>query len=118
MPNLIPDSLEVSNGIYWGGNFVSLKLLLEENKLKSNDIRFFLGYSGWGNNQLEDEIKTQSWFVSDNNFINILDADNESLWKNKLLEKGGEYKIWANAPSDIQLCLILFVTSVLKTFFL
>ena len=103
VPELIPNSLEVSNGIFWGGNFDSLKELLNKSGLKKNDIRFFLGYSGWGSHQLETELRENSWFVSENDFGNIFTVDNESLWKNKLLQKGGEYKIWANAPSDIHL---------------
>ena len=102
-PELIPDSIEVDNGIYWGGNFDSLKELLNTQKLKNNDIRFFLGYSGWDSNQLEDELKTDSWFISNNDYSNIFAMDNTTIWKNKLLEKGGKYKIWANAPNDIQL---------------
>jgi len=81
----------------------SLKELLSENKVESTDIRFFLGYSGWGTNQLEEELYNNSWFVSENDFENIFSVDNETLWKNKLMQKGGEYKIWANAPSDIHL---------------
>ncbi len=103
IPNLIPESIQVSNEIFWGGDFDSLKNLLLEDKIQSTDIRFFLGYSGWSNDQLEDELQNSSWFVSENDFENILSADNKSLWKNKLLQKGGEYKIWANAPSDIHL---------------
>ncbi len=102
-PNLIPDSIEVDNGIYWGGNFESLKELLNNQQLKSSDIRFFLGYSGWDANQLEGELETDSWFISANDFPNILTTDDTTIWKNKLLQKGGQYKIWANAPSDIQL---------------
>jgi putative transcriptional regulator len=103
VPELIPDSIQVSDNIFWGGNFNSLKNLLSEAKIKSTEIRFFLGYSGWGSNQLEDELLNNSWFVSDNDFENIFSVDDESLWKNKLMQKGGEYKIWANAPSDIHL---------------
>ncbi|MEN8856980.1 MAG: YqgE/AlgH family protein [Flavobacteriaceae bacterium] len=102
-PNLIPDSIQVSKDIYWGGNFESLKMLLQENQIKSTEIRFFLGYSGWDKTQLEEELSNNSWFVSENDFKNILSADNKTLWKNKLMQKGGEYKIWANAPSDINL---------------
>jgi len=102
-PHLIPDSIEVDKGIYWGCNFNALKELLENKTLKNSDIRFFLGYSGWETNQLDEELQSDSWFVSDNDFENILSVDNSSIWKNKLLQKGGKYKIWANAPSDIQL---------------
>ncbi|CAM1352938.1 YqgE/AlgH family protein [Tenacibaculum insulae] len=103
VPQLIPNSVEVANGIYWGGNFDLLKELLIKNKLKATDIRFFLGYSGWGSNQLENELNTDSWFISENDYKNILTTNNESLWKEKLLQRGGKYKIWANAPSDIQM---------------
>ncbi|MFT5762470.1 MAG: putative transcriptional regulator [Polaribacter sp.] len=103
VPELIPESIEVSNGVFWGGDFDALKEALNDQDLKINDIRFFLGYSGWESNQLEDELNTDSWFVSENNFLNIFAVDNATIWKNKLLEKGGKYKIWANAPSDIQL---------------
>ena len=103
VPQLIPNSVEVANGIYWGGNFDLLKELLIQNKLKATDIRFFLGYSGWGSNQLENELNTDSWFISENDYKNILTTNNESLWKEKLLQRGGKYKIWANAPSDIQM---------------
>jgi len=102
-PHLIPDSIEVDNGIYWGGNFDSLKDLLDNQELKGSEIRFFLGYSGWDFDQLEDELKLDSWFISENDFPNIFATDNANIWRNKLLQKGGKYKIWANAPGDIQL---------------
>ncbi|WP_299125757.1 YqgE/AlgH family protein [uncultured Tenacibaculum sp.] len=103
VPHLIPNSIEVANGIFWGGNFELLKELLNNNLLEPTDIRFFLGYSGWGVNQLEDELFSNSWFVSENDYRNILSTDNETFWKDQLLQKGGKYKIWANAPSDVQM---------------
>ena len=103
VPHLIPESIEVGNGIYWGGNFNSLKESLHNKELKQDEIRFFLGYSGWDTNQLEDELKTDSWFISENDFPNVFSVDTNSIWKNKLLQRGGKYTIWANAPENIQL---------------
>ncbi len=103
VPHLIPNSIKVDKDIFWGGDFNSLKELLENQKLKPSEIRFFLGYSGWEEQQLENEITNNSWFVSENDFSNILSPNNTSLWKNKLLQKGGKYKIWANAPSNYYL---------------
>ena len=103
VPNLIPESLEVNNGIFWGGNFDSLKMLLETKTINENDIRFFLGYSGWGKRQLQNELKTNSWFISENDFNNLFSVHNDSLWRKKILQKGGDYKLWANAPSDFNL---------------
>lgn len=103
IPDMIPESIEVAKNIYWGGNFQALKNLLDDKIIQPEQIRFFLGYSGWGEQQLEDEIEINSWFVSKNDFPNILAIDDSLIWKNKLLQKGGEYQIWANAPSDINL---------------
>ena len=103
IPELIPDSIEVADGIFWGGNFESLKDLLNNEVLDASDIRFFLGYSGWGKQQLDKEMNQNSWFIGENDFENIFSTDNETLWKNKLLQKGGDYKLWANAPSDFNL---------------
>ena len=103
IPELIPNSIKVSENMYWGGNFESLKILLQEKEIKSTQIRFFFGYTGWSKIQLEEEISDNSWFVSENDFENILSADNKSLWKNKLMQKGEAYKIWANAPDNINL---------------
>ncbi|MCL7764459.1 YqgE/AlgH family protein [Polaribacter sp. Z014] len=103
VPQLLPDSIEVANGIFWGGSFECLKNLLNNDALNTSDIRFFLGYSGWEKEQLDQEMNQNSWFISDNDFENIFSMDDESLWKNKLLQKGGNYKLWANAPSDFNL---------------
>ena len=93
----------MANGIFWGGNFEALKDLLNNEALKTSEIRFFLGYSGWKKDQLEQEMSQNSWFVEENDFENIFSMENEDLWKNKLLQKGGDYKLWANAPSDYNL---------------
>ncbi|MEZ0129373.1 YqgE/AlgH family protein, partial [Flavobacterium sp. LBUM151] len=52
IPELIPNSVEISNGIYWGGDFESTKDLINEGSINKNNIRFFLGYTGWDENQL------------------------------------------------------------------
>jgi putative transcriptional regulator len=103
IPEHIPDSIEVGNGIYWGGNFDSLIGLLNNKKIESSSIRFFLGYSGWAPNQLSEELTSNSWFCIENSYPNIFKTENNSFWKNHLLEIGGKYKLWANAPSDPKL---------------
>ncbi|MDB2385450.1 YqgE/AlgH family protein [Polaribacter sp.] len=103
IPELLSGSIEVANGIFWGGNFDALKKLLINKQVTTDDIRFFLGYSGWGKYQLQEEMNQKSWFVTGNDFDNILSIDEENLWKNKLIQKGGNYKLWANAPSDFNL---------------
>tara|TARA_R110000868_G_scaffold277479_7_gene537265 strand:- start:650 stop:1210 length:561 start_codon:yes stop_codon:yes gene_type:complete len=101
IPKLIPNSIEISLGIYWGGDFNKVAELIKDNTIKENDIKFFLGYSGWEPNQLEHELKANSWVVTENIYKkNIIEKDYETFWKEKMLEFGGEYSIWSNAPEN------------------
>lgn len=101
IPDLIPNSVEISNGIYWGGDFDTVTQLLQFGKINGSEIRFFLGYSGWDIGQLEKELDINSWIVVRNTYKNaIFLKDNETFWKEKMVEFGGEYVIWANAPEN------------------
>lgn len=99
-PDLIPNSIQIDKNMYWGGDFETLNELLNNNVLKATDIRFFLGYSGWSVDQLKEELNESSWVVTENNYPNLLQLNSATLWKNQLMEFGGEYQIWANAPKN------------------
>lgn len=101
IPNLISDSIEISNGIFWGGDFKSVIELINAGKLNEKDIRFFLGYSGWDADQLMNELISNSWIVSENIYKNsIIEKIDTTFWKEKMLELGGDYSIWSNAPEN------------------
>lgn len=101
VPELIPDSIEISKGIYWGGDFDAILDLLRDDKLNKNQIRFFLGYSGWDRGQLIEELELNSWVVVRNTHDgNIIGKMNMDFWKEKMVELGGDYLIWSNAPEN------------------
>jgi len=99
-PELIPDSIKIDNNIYWGGDFDTLTRLLNEGSIQPGEIRFFLGYTGWAINQLDEELKETTWTVVNNNYNDLLDVNSDDFWKNELMKFGGEYQIWANAPQN------------------
>ena len=101
VPELIPNSIEISLGIYWGGDFSKIINLINDKTITDKDIRFFLGYSGWDENQLESELLSNSWVVVENIYKNdIISKEDVSFWKEKMLELGGKYSIWSNAPEN------------------
>lgn len=101
IPELIPDSIEISNGIFWGGDFELTRNLINNKKISKNNIRFFLGYTGWDASQLEDEMQSNSWIVAKNSYENkIIGKSTTNFWKEKISELGGEYLIWSNAPEN------------------
>ena len=100
-PELIPNSIEISDGLYWGGDFQKVTELIKKDQLKGEDIRFFLGYSGWETNQLTSELRSNTWILSENmHRKRIIEKVNTSFWKEKMLELGGDYSIWSNAPEN------------------
>lgn len=101
VPDKINNSIEISNGIFWGGDFDSLKTLLNENQISKTEIRFFLGYSGWSKEQLESEIKENSWLIIENTEKEkLLSKPTSDFWKEKIKAQGGEYILFSNAPEN------------------
>jgi len=101
IPELIPDSIEISLGIFWGGDFDKVLELISNKKINHKDIRFFLGYSGWDKNQLQNELSSNSWVILQNKYKqSIIEKSYESFWKEKMVELGGNYSIWSNAPEN------------------
>lgn len=71
---------------------------VRDQKILPHNIKFFLGYSGWGIGQLEEELKEKSWIVS-SNYRNIFKGS-QYMWKDVLEKMGGKYKIIANSPES------------------
>ena len=97
--NKLEGSVEVTDGIYMGGDFDTLKELLKLGKVKPTQIRFFAGYSGWTTGQLKSEVKNHSWIITPGNKDQVM-KDNNNLWKNILKDKGGKYAMVADFPED------------------
>lgn len=92
---------EIVNGIYWGGDFDKLLSLINTRQINAEDFRFFLGYSGWSEGQLEEELRAKSWIVyKQPTSEKIFDLDPHLLWQEALKELGGKFKMFSNYPQD------------------
>jgi putative transcriptional regulator len=97
---IVPGTIQISNKLYWGGDFNTVLEMIRAHKLNDDNIRFFLGYSGWGKGQLEKEIIKNSWLVSNVNEKHIMKNKQESFWNKVLKNMGEKYEIWSNFPED------------------
>lgn len=93
--------MEIGKGIYWGGNFESLKLLMNNHDLEESEVRFFIGYSGWDAGQLDKELEQNSWLVTNNyNPEFIFSGGDADLWKSIVKGLGPKYAHMVNFPEN------------------
>jgi putative transcriptional regulator len=97
---IIPGSVHVFEDLYWGGNFETVKDMLETGLISDQNIRFFVGYSGWAPKQLDREISENSWVIAQIPTIKVMENRSTGSWKEALVQLGKKYKLWANFPDD------------------
>ena len=97
-----PDAITVKPGLFMGGDFDWVRTLLDAGVQLEGKLRFFIGYAGWTPGQLEDEIKSRSWFVTNADIDTIMstESEDEALWKSLVTEMGEGFDHVANAPVD------------------
>lgn len=98
-PDLIQNSEPISHGLYWSGEYEDVRNALNNSLIGQNEIRFYLGYSGWGENQLQSEIENNAW-IAVKDEVDIFQEWNNNLWKLQMKKLGGEHLIWLNTPAD------------------
>lgn len=97
----ISDSIKIKEDLYWGGDMMALFKLIKSKKLLLKDVKFFIGYSGWEHDQLENEIKNNFWVVSNIETKLILAKRVKDFWAKVVEKTGKEYQFWLNIPEDI-----------------
>jgi putative transcriptional regulator len=100
MGDLIPGSEHVMDDLYWGGDFEVIKDLIKEGLIKSDEIRFFLGYSSWHEGQLERELSEDSWMVTNLDRDSIMKVNKNELWEQVLKKEDRQYQMWTKYPNN------------------
>lgn len=99
----IDNSIEVADNITWGGDYEQLLQWIKADQ-PENDILFFIGYSGWSEGQLQEEVDKNSWIVFPKASEQLVfNTRTNNLWKVVLKQMGGRYSVYANYPSDPRL---------------
>lgn len=94
------ESIHLGNEIYMGGDFEQLYTFMTNEHIEKQQIRFFLGYSGWSFRQIEDEIASNAWVVSEiESNTEIMNLD-DNCWKTFMSKLGPKYQTMTNFPID------------------
>ncbi|MEO7312427.1 MAG: YqgE/AlgH family protein [Chitinophagaceae bacterium] len=103
LPGQIADGQEITDGIFWGGDFEQVLALIRDRTLNLDQVRFFLGYSGWSNGQLDGELEEKSWLTTNGNRQLVFHPQPEIAWKDAVRLLGPTYEEIINYPIDPQL---------------
>ncbi|MDZ4681231.1 MAG: YqgE/AlgH family protein [Saprospiraceae bacterium] len=98
---LLEGSLRIMDGVYWGGDFEKLKFLIHTQLILPENIRFFVGYSGWSEGQLTDEMSYGSWLVADMDANYLFKTLPDKLWRQAMSHKGDTFAIIAGMPEQL-----------------
>ena len=99
--DILDESVKIADGVWWGGDFEKLKVLISQELIKPADIRFFVGYTGWSSGQLKDEVKTGDWVPGEMNANYIFKFKPTRLWKHIMYNKGNTYEVLSDMPEHI-----------------
>jgi len=94
--DLVENSVEIANGIFWGGEFDKIKFLMKNEVITADDIRFFIGYSGWSPGQLEEELAYKSWILANMDKNYLFSGKSTDLWSQVMNNKGGHFQVIAD----------------------
>jgi putative transcriptional regulator len=96
----IDGAMHVRGNVFWGGNFEQVINGLRIGTYKPQQIRCFIGYAGWDENQIDEEIESKAWFLADAEKLDIMKANPETLWGDGLKAIGSNYAKLAEFPED------------------
>ena len=100
-PSIVPDGIEVADGVYFGGDFEAIKRYVELGAPVDGRIKFIVGYSGWSKDQIASELKRHDWAVLDRGDKDLLMGEgDDDVWREAVSRFGDRYRLWLNLPSD------------------
>lgn len=89
--DFLDNAEEITKNLFFGGSFADVKTKIIAGDIDNNNIRFFVGYTGWDKGQLQREIREKSWIVWKTHTRTILDSTDSELWSTSMKEMGGIY---------------------------
>jgi len=91
VPKEIPGGLCLDGELWLGGELEAMaRFACGDASEASRSLRVFLGYSGWGAGQLEDELKGGTWLPAASTREAIFGEEGEPAWRSVIRTVGPE----------------------------
>ena len=98
----LKSSKQVTESLSYSYDFNEIYKKASNDELNEENSMLFLGYSGWNDFQLLEEIKEECWKINKEYSKRIFEKSEENLWKKLTKKIEGDSYIWANAPENLQ----------------
>ncbi|MDE6136308.1 MAG: YqgE/AlgH family protein, partial [Muribaculaceae bacterium] len=97
---LIPGARPYMPGMYIGGDFDAVLDYLNSGYAVEGRVRFFVGYSGWDEGQLESEIAEGTWALTESpaDVSELLQGADDAFWHRAVRLLGDEFRSWRLVP--------------------
>lgn len=101
--DIIPGGVRITDDLYFGGNFEQIVSYINSGFDFNGRLRFFLGYSGWGCVQLNEEIHENFWAInSEFDQSTLFNEGGDSYWHRQVRRLGQEVRSWRYHPLNPQ----------------
>jgi putative transcriptional regulator len=97
----LPETEVVCANVHLGMNWDALHEILHVLKKPEENIRFYLGYSGWSAGQLANEMSQRSWLTCKASEEFVF-CPPESVWERAVRSLGKEFEYLVTAPVNPQ----------------
>jgi putative transcriptional regulator len=98
---MIADSFPIGEDVFWGGDIHLVDRLIQQGVAKPEDFKFFIGYSGWGEAQLNAEIEQKAWWLTSVDSKIVFSTDLAEMWPSCVKKLGPDFAYLAGSPDDL-----------------
>ncbi|MDA0691692.1 MAG: YqgE/AlgH family protein [Nitrospinae bacterium] len=98
----IPELDQICQGVHLGMDWNFLENILNRITNPEENIRFFLGYSGWAAGQLAGEMEQRSWLTCEATEHFVFENNLDRIWPGAVKSLGKEYEYLIHAPVNPQ----------------
>ncbi|MSR62224.1 MAG: YqgE/AlgH family protein [Planctomycetes bacterium] len=101
-PEAIPGGLSIDGKLWLGGELDALgEFITQHPRTAASKLRLFLGYSGWGAGQLDEELRAGSWLPAPPAHGAIFGEPGEDTWRRVVRSIGQAGSGLEQLPPDV-----------------